>query len=240
MRSCGCTSSMAIEPTATRPGSNTCSIGWASKSTSPHVEEKLGRKLDQGARGSDCRVRSLTAALISVCTPRSSRASIGSASSCRSAGSPLTDRGLAGPQDLGDGDIRLTVWQNLLIPGSPTAKCAAPKRRSRRSASPPGDLDPCRAGRLHRQCRLPLRGLRHQAPCRGIAQWCEIRVELDGPVNIDLTGCHHSCAQHYIGDIGLLACKVRGGRGAGSRATTFMSAAALDRTPRSAAKSTVI
>jgi ferredoxin-nitrite reductase len=41
-----------------------------------------------------------------------------------------------------------------------------------------------------------------------IAQWCEARVALDGPVNIHLTGCHHSCAQHYIGDIGLLACKV--------------------------------
>ncbi len=42
-----------------------------------------------------------------------------------------------------------------------------------------------------------------------IARWCESRVELDGPVNIHLTGCHHSCAQHYIGDIGLLACKVQ-------------------------------
>ena len=41
-----------------------------------------------------------------------------------------------------------------------------------------------------------------------IASWCESRVALDGPVNIHLTGCHHSCAQHYIGDIGLLACKV--------------------------------
>jgi ferredoxin-nitrite reductase len=34
---------------------------------------------------------------------------------------------------------------------------------------------------------------------------------MDGPVNIHLTGCHHSCAQHYIGDIGLLACKVEEG-----------------------------
>jgi ferredoxin-nitrite reductase len=32
---------------------------------------------------------------------------------------------------------------------------------------------------------------------------------MDVPVNIHLTGCHHSCAQHYIGDIGLIACKVR-------------------------------
>src|SRR5262249_3666571 len=41
-----------------------------------------------------------------------------------------------------------------------------------------------------------------------IAAWCESRVSLDGPINIHLTGCHHSCAQHYIGDVGLLACKV--------------------------------
>ncbi len=27
-------------------------------------------------------------------------------------------------------------------------------------------------------------------------------------MNIHLTGCHHSCAQHYIGDIGLIACRV--------------------------------
>jgi ferredoxin-nitrite reductase len=36
----------------------------------------------------------------------------------------------------------------------------------------------------------------------------EARVPVDQPLNIHLTGCHHSCAQHYIGDIGLLAAKV--------------------------------
>jgi ferredoxin-nitrite reductase len=41
-----------------------------------------------------------------------------------------------------------------------------------------------------------------------IASWCEERVKVDGPLNVHLTGCHHSCAQHYIGDIGLLAAKV--------------------------------
>src|SRR5262249_47774518 len=40
-----------------------------------------------------------------------------------------------------------------------------------------------------------------------IARWCESRVALDGPVNIHLTGCHHSCAQHYTGDMGWRACK---------------------------------
>ncbi len=42
-----------------------------------------------------------------------------------------------------------------------------------------------------------------------IARWCETRVELDTPVNIHLTGCHHSCAQHFVSEIGLLACKVQ-------------------------------
>ena len=41
-----------------------------------------------------------------------------------------------------------------------------------------------------------------------IAAWCEERVPLEAPVNIHLTGCHHSCAQHYIGDIGLIGARV--------------------------------
>jgi ferredoxin-nitrite reductase len=32
---------------------------------------------------------------------------------------------------------------------------------------------------------------------------------LDQPVNIHLTGCQHSCAQHYIGDIGLMGTRVK-------------------------------
>jgi ferredoxin-nitrite reductase len=36
----------------------------------------------------------------------------------------------------------------------------------------------------------------------------EQRLTLETPINIHLTGCHHSCAQHYIGDIGLIATKV--------------------------------
>jgi ferredoxin-nitrite reductase len=42
-----------------------------------------------------------------------------------------------------------------------------------------------------------------------IARWCETRVALDSPVNVHLTGCHHSCAQHFVSEIGLLACKVQ-------------------------------
>jgi ferredoxin-nitrite reductase len=44
-----------------------------------------------------------------------------------------------------------------------------------------------------------------------LADYLEARLEVDLPINIHLTGCHHSCAQHYVGDIGLLACKVEQG-----------------------------
>jgi ferredoxin-nitrite reductase len=57
-------------------------------------------------------------------------------------------------------------------------------------------------------CRFAASDTKRHA--EAIAAWCESRIALDGPVNIHLTGCHHSCAQHYIGDIGLLAAKVPG------------------------------
>ncbi len=41
--------------------------------------------------------------------------------------------------------------------------------------------------------------------------WLEARIAVDSPVNIHLTGCHNSCAQHYIADIGLLGAKVERG-----------------------------
>jgi len=59
----------------------------------------------------------------------------------------------------------------------------------------------------NRGCRFSASDTKSHA--EAIAHWCEGRVDVDVPVNIHLTGCHHSCAQHYIGDIGLLACKVR-------------------------------
>jgi ferredoxin-nitrite reductase len=37
------------------------------------------------------------------------------------------------------------------------------------------------------------------------------RFNLDQPVNIHLTGCPNSCAQHYIGDIGLLGTRIKAG-----------------------------
>ena len=124
-------------------------------------------------------------------------------------------RGLAKiSADLGDGDIRLTVWQNLLISGVPddkvAATCAAIEALglSTKATSICAGLVAC-TGNVG--CKFAASDTKRHA--EEIAQWCEARVDLDGPVNIHLTGCHHSCAQHYISEIGLLACKVEEGEG---------------------------
>jgi len=119
-------------------------------------------------------------------------------------------RGLARiSQDFGDGDIRLTVWQNLLISGVTDEKVEATK-----AAIEALGLDwkasPVRAGLVactgNRGCKFAASDTKGHADA--IARRCETRVALDGPVNIHLTGCHHSCAQHYIGDIGLIGARV--------------------------------
>lgn len=119
-------------------------------------------------------------------------------------------RGLAKiSQDLGDGDIRLTVWQNLLISGvaDDKVKLAVAAIEALGLTTQASAL---RAGLIActgaTGCRFAAAHTKEDA--ERIATWCEPRVALDGPVNIHLTGCHHSCAQHYIGDIGLIACKV--------------------------------
>jgi ferredoxin-nitrite reductase len=112
--------------------------------------------------------------------------------------------------DLGDGDIRLTVWQNLLISGVADNKVALAEAAitalglSTKATSIRAGLVAC-TGNIG--CKFAASDTKRHA--EDIARWCEARVELDGPINIHLTGCHHSCAQHYIGDIGLLACKVQ-------------------------------
>src|SRR6476646_6262611 len=120
-------------------------------------------------------------------------------------------RGLAKlAADLGDGDVRLTVWQNLLISGVPAEKVALAQAAidalglSTKATSIRAGLVAC-TGNVG--CRFAASDTKRHA--EDIARHCEAHVALDSPINIHLTGCHHSCAQHYIGDVGLLACKVQ-------------------------------
>ncbi len=120
-------------------------------------------------------------------------------------------RGLADiARDLGDGDIRLTVWQNLLISGVPANKLKAARTRIE-SLGLAIETNAIRSGLVactgNSGCKFAASDTKRHA--EDIARWCETRVSLDTPVNIHLTGCHHSCAQHFVSEIGLLACKVQ-------------------------------
>ena len=124
---------------------------------------------------------------------------------------PAQMRGLAKvAAEFGDGEIRLTVWQNLLISGVPEDRVAAAEAAieaiglSSRATSIRAGLVACTG---NAGCRLAMSNTKQHA--EDIAQWCESRVEIDGPINIHLTGCPNSCAQHYIGDIGLVGVKVQ-------------------------------
>jgi ferredoxin-nitrite reductase len=119
-------------------------------------------------------------------------------------------RGLANvARTFGDGDIRLTVWQNLIISGVATEHVATVQTAiatlglSTSATSIRAGLVACTGSA---GCRFAAADTKRHA--EDIARRCEARVALDTPVNIHLTGCHHSCAQHYIGDVGLIACKV--------------------------------
>ena len=112
-------------------------------------------------------------------------------------------------QEMGDGDIRLTVWQNLLISGVPEARIAAVEA-ALADAGLSARATPIRAGLIactgNRGCRFAASDTKGHA--EAIAAYLEPRVTMDGPVNIHLTGCPNSCAQHYIGDIGLIGARV--------------------------------
>jgi ferredoxin-nitrite reductase len=119
-------------------------------------------------------------------------------------------RGLARiARELGDGDIRLTVWQNLLLSGI-AQENAALVEKCLQEIGLTASATSIRAGLIactgNTGCKFALSNTKGTA--MAIAEWVEPRVALDTPINIHLTGCPHSCAQHYIGDIGLLACRV--------------------------------
>lgn len=120
-------------------------------------------------------------------------------------------RGLAKIADRhGSGVLRLTVWQNLLISDIADADVESAKAQiealglHHSASSVRAGLVACTGAA---GCKY---GNAHtKSHAKDVAEHLERTIgALDVPINIHLTGCHHSCAQHYIGDIGLIATKV--------------------------------
>lgn len=123
---------------------------------------------------------------------------------------PAQMRGLAAiAEDFGGGELRFTVWQSLIIPGIATA-AIADARAKLAALGLSDDAHPLAAGMIactgNRGCKYSSTDTKGHAGI--LAQRLRGLSGFDDPVNIHFTGCPHSCAQHYIGDIGLLGCKV--------------------------------
>jgi ferredoxin-nitrite reductase len=112
----------------------------------------------------------------------------------------------------GSSEIRLTVWQNFIIPDVPDAFVETVRKGLRRiglgteQTHLRGGLVACTGNSYCKYAQANTKG-----HALALADYLEKRLTLDHPLNIHLTGCPNSCAQHYMGDIGLLATKVRGG-----------------------------
>ena len=122
-------------------------------------------------------------------------------------------RGLARiAEQFGTGEIRLTVWQNLIIPHIDESDIEAVSAAilacglDYRATTIRAGLVACTgaAGCKYGQADT-------KANAMELAEYLESRFELDQPINLHLTGCHNSCAQHYIGDIGMQGVQVERG-----------------------------
>ena len=118
----------------------------------------------------------------------------------------LAVAGLA--EEYGQGEIRLTVWENFLLPHVPEARIPALKAAMEILGFP------CRQSNVrtgfvactgNTYCKFAAANTKGSAVA--LMDYLDATVTLPEPVNVHVTGCPHSCAQHYIGDIGLLGAK---------------------------------
>ena len=176
------------------------------------VEEKLGRKLDR-VDPAHVAPRRPTDRFSHVGVHKQVQPGLNWVGVVLPVGKMTTDqmRGLAKvAAECGDGQIRMTVWQNFIFSGVPDAKVAEVEARVEalgltvKAAGIRSGLIACTGSR---GCKFAASDTKGHAMI--IADHVEKTVPaLDVPVNVHLTGCHHSCAQHYIGDIGLIGAKV--------------------------------
>jgi ferredoxin-nitrite reductase len=110
----------------------------------------------------------------------------------------------------GDGELRPTVWQNIIVPNVRDTRVPEAVRMISAmgydvsSTALSGCLVACTG---NTGCRFSATDTKQHA--LQLAQHLDQRFELDIPINIHLTGCPNSCAQHRVADIGLLGTSVQ-------------------------------
>jgi len=113
----------------------------------------------------------------------------------------------------GTGELRLTVWQSLIIPHIPAASvesvCRAVKRMGcyTEASLAVGGIIACTGSA---GCKYGNADTKASAVAL-IKHLGTKFPELDHPINIHFTGCANSCAQHYCGDLGFIGSKLSDG-----------------------------
>ena len=111
----------------------------------------------------------------------------------------------------GTSELRLTVWQNLIIPNVSSANLEAAKQAIL-AAGLHFEAGTVLSGTVactgNKGCRYSATDTKTHAVA--LANRLDSQFKILQPINLHVTGCVHSCAQHYIGDIGLMGVKVGG------------------------------
>lgn len=117
-------------------------------------------------------------------------------------------------EQYGSSELRLTVWQNLIVPNISTANLAAAKQAIL-TAGLSFEAGTVLSGTVactgNKGCRFAASDTKTHAVA--LACYLDEQFKIQQPINLHVTGCAHSCAQHYIGDIGLMGVKVGGEEG---------------------------
>jgi ferredoxin-nitrite reductase len=112
----------------------------------------------------------------------------------------------------GTGELRLTVWQSVIVPNIPDAFVETFKRSATRmgfyveASAAAGGIIACTG---NRGCKYSSADTKGHAVA--LMKHLGSRAIIESPINIHFTGCPHSCAQHYCGDIGFIATKLADG-----------------------------
>ena len=115
-------------------------------------------------------------------------------------------------EKFGRGELRLTVWQSVILPHL-TADGVEEVRRAvtalglyTEASAAAGGIIACTGSR---GCKYAATDTKAHAAALLAALADSTLAET--PLNIHFTGCPHSCAQHYCGDIGFLGAKLPDG-----------------------------
>lgn len=112
-------------------------------------------------------------------------------------------------EEYGSGDIALTVWQNLILRDLDSTRRSSFESELQRqglfvnASTIAAGMVACTGAR---GCRFANSDTKLHANLL-IDELADVGAEL-GPINIHITGCPNSCAQHRIGDIGLLGTRI--------------------------------